>query len=882
MARSSRWIRWVVAVLAVLVAAGLLLLDRLLLDRARAAAGELSKSWGRPVEIGGIATKLVPWLGVRVTDLRIGAAADEPRPLLELPRAEVHLNLAGALLSRGKDVEVQVAEVEGLRVNVLRLADGTTNVERLARAAEASAPPAPPEEEKPPQDLSFLRVDRARVADARIAFVDLSRPGAKEIFVDHLDVTVQDLRAGRPLDVVLRAAVLAERQNLELHLHAAPLPPTLRPTPENLTIQLEPVDLAPLAPFFPASAGFQGGRLQANLDVALGAAVPGGSGPTKMRGGFAARALRFAGQEGGKPLDVVLDTDLDGDVARGDVRIGKLLLTAGPASITGSGSASGLAGKSPRIEGLRLSAQGLDPRLLSEYYPPLRKMVGDKVAGPIGLDLRAAGDAAAPALEARADLTPVRLSLPATLSKAAGAPLVAQVKASFLGAATRVQARADLAGVDLRPGGTLAKSPGERLTVDADVERRAERGSQKIDVKRLEVLLPADAVSAKGTASIGEEKGARAVRFDLAAESAHLDLDRLLLPSAPKKEPAAKKAGPGGGKQAAPKKEGLSPAMFAGLSGTVQVKVAELRYSKATFKDVRARIRLEGDDLRVEEARLNGLGGRISADGTRVRLAHPEQPAQVLVKLDGVDVGEALAMYTPRKLLAGRVSADMNLSAGGASGSQVLQSLSGKLAGSLFEGSFLGQDLVGGVLGPLAKALPFPAVKKIAEGGATPLGKTLPFSVRFADGAAHIEKVLRVQTGRATLSSEGGLVRLDGTLDLPLTIALAPDTIASLTGGRARPSEPVPVALRVTGPAWSPHLSDLALRPAVAAIVKSAGAAALGQALGVGGGKAVEEKKAAAEQAARKTAEDAKKQAEDQAKKAQEEAKKSLKGLFGR
>jgi AsmA protein len=878
MARSSsrsRWPRLVIAALVTLVAlvaligAGLLLLDRVLLARARAAAGELSRSWGRPVEIGGIATKLVPWLGARVTDVRIGAAQGETRPLLELPRAEVHLNLLGALLSRGKDVEVKLAEIQGLRVNVLRLADGTTNLERLARAAAPPEPSPAPEQAPPPQDLSFLRVDRARVSDARIAFLDLARAGAKEIFVDHLDITVQDLRSGRPLDVVLRAAVLAERQNLELHLHAAPLPPTLRPTPDRVTIKLEPVDLEPLAPFLPAGIGFLGGRLEADLDIAIGAAVSGGSGPTRMRGGFAARALRFAGQEGGKPLDVVLDADLDGDAAQGDVRIGKLVLTAGPASLIGSGRASGLAGGSPRIEGLRLSAQGLDPRLLAAYYPPLRQAVGDTVAGAAGFELRAAGEAASPALEARVDLTPVRLAFPAALAKAAGATLVATVKASFSGGVTRVQARVDLTGVDLRPGGSVAKGPGERLTVDAHVERRVAGSAQNIDVKRLDLLLPADAISARGTASITAEKGARAVRFDLGAESAHLDLDRLLIPAGPAKKDATVK------KEPATRREPPSPATFAGLSGTAQVKVAELRYARATFKDVRARIRLDGDELRVEEARLIGLGGRVSADGTRIRLAHPEEPAQVTMKLEGVDAGEALAMYTPRKLLSGRVSADVNLSAGGTGGREILKSLTGRLSGDLFDGAFLGKDLVAGVLGPLGKALPFSAAGKVAQGGATPLGKKMPFSVRFADGAAHIEKSLRVETGRAALVAEGGQVRLDGTLDLPVTVALAPEAIATLTGGRARPTEPIPVSLRVTGPAWDPHLGDLALQPAVAAIVKSVGAAALGKALGTGGDKDIADKKAAGEEAARKAAEDAKKKGEDQAKKA-------LQGLFGR
>src|SRR5512143_2281131 len=121
MARASsrpRWARLVVAViaaLAVLVGAGLLLLDRVLLGRAQAAAADLSRSWGRPVEVGGLAIRLVPRLGVRVTDLRIGAAPGETRPILELPRAEVRLNLLRALLSRGKEVQIQLAEIQGLR-----------------------------------------------------------------------------------------------------------------------------------------------------------------------------------------------------------------------------------------------------------------------------------------------------------------------------------------------------------------------------------------------------------------------------------------------------------------------------------------------------------------------------------------------------------------------------------------------------------------------------------------------------------------------------------------------------------------------------------------------------------------------------------------------
>ena len=49
----------------------------------------------------------------------------------------------------------------------------------------------------------------------------------------------------------------------------------------------------------------------------------------------------------------------------------------------------------------------------------------------------------------------------------------------------------------------------------------------------------------------------------------------------------------------------------------------------------------------------------------------------MLVKLDGVDAGEALAMVSSHKLLAGRVSAEVDLSAGGTGAADVLRSLTG-------------------------------------------------------------------------------------------------------------------------------------------------------------------------------------------------------------
>ena len=241
--------------------------------------------------------------------------------------------------------------------------------------------------------------------------------------MDHLDLEVRDLAAGRPLEVTLAAAVLAPKQNLRLTLRAAPLPPTLVPLLTGLDLQVEPVDLSPLLPFLPASVGLKAGRLRADLKAALGGAVEGGSGPTSLKGTVAATGLAFAAQEGGKPFDVALEVDADGDAVAGDVRLGKLDLAVGPAALAGRGRLLGLRGDAPRAEGLELTARGLDLEALAALAPPLRRALGGAtVAGPIGLTVRGGGTAGAQRVTLAVDLTPVRLAVPGELTKAAGAP----------------------------------------------------------------------------------------------------------------------------------------------------------------------------------------------------------------------------------------------------------------------------------------------------------------------------------------------------------------------------------------------------------------------------------------------------------------------------
>jgi AsmA protein len=658
---------------------------------------------------------------------------------------------------------------------------------------------------------------------------------------------------------VLKAAVLAEKQNLELRVKTAPLPDALTPTPTTLTLRVDPpIDLGPLGPFLGKEVGLESGTFDSDFDAQLGSAVPGGKGPTTVKGTIKLAGLRFAGAEGGKKLDVTLDTDLKGDAAAGEVQIDKLRLDLGPAGISGHGSAKGLSSPAPRIAGLEITSHDLDPARLAAYYPPLRKMLApNTLAGPIGLTLKASGTQAAQALELRIDLTPVKLVVPEQLAKAAGAPmtLVAHAKGAAAGGGPfKFDARLDLQGVDLRPGKSIDKAPGQRLDLALDGSRTANRSStdpeQRIELADLKTHLLDNEVQGRGWVEMKGLGAKKTTKFELRLMSSGLDLDKLLIPT-PSREKEEKP---------------LDPKTFAGLSGHASVKIDKLRMKKQEMTDVVADVVMVEDQIKVNTAQLKAFGGSVSAGGSELRLAHPKDPFHLVTKLENVGLDNLLALSSDHKLLSGKFNGTIDLKGDGREMKDLSQTLAGVLDGHLLDGVFHGKDLVASVTGPLAKALPFGIAGKEGQGGATALGKDLLFGVTIDRGLAKLKNPIKISRPDAEMTFSGG-IRLDGTLEMPGTVALTPQTIAAITGGKVKPSQNIPVSLKLVGPAWNPTVIDLDLKPAVNRIVREGGAAALGKALGV------DESKAEGVAA---------KKAEEVQKKAEEEAKNRLKGLFGK
>ena len=858
------------ALIVVAIAIGLAILDGYATRKAQEQAVAWSGKLGRKIEVGRVSTTFFTGLGAKVGPVSIGPGQGETEPLLGVASVEVKVAALRALFSLGKRVEVRSAEVSGLELNLVRYADGTTNLERLqnrlaeVQAQEGKTQEPKTQEPKPESDLSAVRVDHAALRDGRITFVDRSSKGANALAVRQIDLAVDDLRAGAPLKISLKAAVLAKNQNLALDVYAAPLPKTLVPTPTRLTLKVQPaIDLAPLGPFLPRDVGLEAGTLDADFDAALGAAVPGGKGPTRIKGAVHALALKFAGASAGKPLDVVLDTDVTGDAEKGDVSLDRLKLDFGPAGITGKGRALGLMSGTPKIEGLEITSHDLDPAKLAAYYPPLRKGLGGELSGPIGISVRGAGTEAKQQLQATIDLTPVRMALPLTLAKAAGAPMVVTLQLQGSGAREqRFHLKADLAGVDLRPGQSLNKAPGDRLDVDVAGLRKVSGEKQHLDVSELGIRAKNDEL--KGKATVDLDAGKKTKGFDLELHGSRLDLDQLLLETGAKKPQKPQKP--------------PDPTTYAGLSGRATLRLDTVVYKKQQMRNAVVVAKLEGDSLTLEQAGLDAFSGKVDASGTSLRLAHPDAPFHAKAKVSNLQLDQATAVVTPKKVIGGKLDASADLSGAGREMESIRKSLTGNVNGHLLDGVFYGKDLVAAVTGPLAKSLPFGLSGKSGAGGQTSLGKDVPISITVANGEARLAKPIVVKLPEADISLTGAMT-LDGRLDMPGTVALQPATIAKLTGGKASVSEPVPVKLRLVGPVSAPEVTVLDLKDAVASIVKGAAAGALGRMLG-GSGQGDPQQQA--RESAQKQEQAAQQKAQEAAKKAADQASSKLKGLFGR
>jgi hypothetical protein len=815
--------------MALLLAAGVGVLERWANQRKGPALAELSARLGRPVSAGRLQLGILGGLRVELPDVVVGRdprLPGEPDPVLRVPRARVRVAVFPALLSLGRRIRVKEISVEGLAAEVVRLPDGRLNWQDIA---DRLAPPGAEPGRGPDRRAQHLHIREARLSDARVRFVDLARGGAAAE-IAHLDLSARDVSPASPFEVQLSAALLSEAKNLDLHARFQPAEhpdQTLAPRLERLAVKLAPTALAPLAPFLGAmgARGLQD-LAQGTLAADLTMAAP-EEGPAALKGFASLAEARFSG---GKPFSARLDADVRADPAAGNLEVSRFEAKIADMAVTAHGRLADLR-SNPRFEGFTLESRGLDFSELHALYPALDRATGAVLRGPFSVQARGTGAGAQQRLTARADLSGASLDVPGGLHKPAGTPLVLDALASAAGSTVRFervslavagwqvegQGRLETSGrgdrairafdatveapvVPLRELGALLLPRRAAALPDVRVGGRAHASGRLGQPETLAVELPAFSVTGAGTDLDGRMTLAnlRAPRVSLEANARALDLDDLL-------PPRASAAAPPG-----PRSPAARPPWLAQASGTARLEIARGRAEGVDFQGLRAELDLQRGRLRARTLEGNAFGGRFSCAGSELPLADPDGAFVARGRVIGLDVAGLLARFAAgSQILAGRLDATLDLRGRAA---EVRRTLTGTVSGQVAQAEYLPASLLEAIAGSVAGALDIPGLARLlgSATGTSPLLRdrrlgNLGGAARIAAGAATISAPLRSQTPAGPLAVTGQ-VGLDGAADLHGELALAPEVAAELTAGRAHPAHPIPVKLRITGALAHPQI----------------------------------------------------------------------------
>ncbi len=934
----------IVVVLALLVVGVGFGAERWVNRKKDEAARQLSAQLGRPVTIGPVRLSLLGG-NVEVKDVVVGrdpAFAEEPDPAFRLDRAHVGVSVGSALFSLGKRVVVEDITVERPLIQVSRDKEGRLNWQRIADRLDQSPKKEPQPLDRATRDrITGLRVHHLRMDDARVRFVDQARPGTAAEIAD-LDFAADDVSLGRAFQAQVTAAVLEPRKNFDLRASFGAAPaadgPDLPPPPlQKLTTKLQPVPLAPVAPFAASLMGagleeLAEGKMSMDLSAVPGAAVPGGQGPTAVNGFVALEGIQFAG---GERFDARLNTDIGGDLDKGSVDIKDLSAKIGDMAIKAQGRIADLLG-TPRAETFSVQSLGLDFTKLHGYYPPLDRVAGAELRGPFNVLAKGEGSAEQQRLSAMVDLTPSSIVVPGQLKKAPGTTLALELNAEASPQVVRVQKLTlTFAKLVLRAAGALhmqGKGAGARrsfeATVDAPVFAVREIGSlvapkQVADLPDIRV-----GVNAKASGTVGRPETLKAevstlkllsgksdltgrmsfqnlskpkVAFD--GESKYLDVDDFV-PAKKRAEKGAEKGtaagkAKAGGKGSAKGADEPLPPMVRDMEGTVKLAVERGRAAEIDYKDLHTDVTLKQGRLYARTLEVGALGGRFSGGGSEMPLLGDKDSFIARGEVQGLDVAAVIAHLSGDRagnVLTGRLSGKLDVSGGGTQPKTIVDTLTGLLSGRLAEAQFLPSSLLAPVVEALdaaARSTPLGArVQGMTEKASTLLRDRrigdLGGALKFASGAMEITNPLKAQSPAGPLSLSGK-VGLDGEAALNAELALAPETATALTGGRVKFEAPIPVQLRIDGPIRKPRI-----RPAepaalakvfVAALARSqlgeAARARVDAATGQATEKAREEASRATE-AANETKKAAEERARQEAEKVREAAGRRLRGVLGR
>ncbi len=295
-------------------------------------------------------------------------------------------------------------------------------------------------------------------------------------------------------------------------------------------------------------------------------------------------------------------------------------------------------------------------------------------------------------------------------------------------------------------------------------------------------------------------------------DSPYLDLDELLAALAGQSpaEPA--------------QSEPAAPQLPKDWKVTGRLRVAKGRLNAAEFQQLEGDLAIAQGVATLNRFQLRAFEGTLDAGGTQVDLSGSEPAFRAKARIVGMDATALLTSQTSLgDTLAGKLGAGLEVSGRGLAFDRFAKTLSGSLDGQLKKGELRRANLGGETLGGLLRALPAglggPRADALRSQRGTPVDD-LAARFRIQDGRMTLVEDLQLRSG-ADAVTLGGSVGLDKSLDLRGVYAVAPSTLALITGGRLKPQGPVPISLRVGGTVLRPRIESVGVEAAAAGLAKS-------------------------------------------------------------
>lgn len=250
-----------------------------------------------------------------------------------------------------------------------------------------------------------------------------------------------------------------------------------------------------------------------------------------------------------------------------------------------------------------------------------------------------------------------------------------------------------------------------------------------------------------------------AVALDLTSRK--LNLDRLLAMTAAGPTKSDKKP------TATPKKapaDGLPP----GFTATGTIKIDETLYKKLAIKNFSSSYQLKGGTLTISDLNANTAGGKIESSAT-IDLNRPELAYSGNVSVQSLQLSELAAGLALKEAdsISGLLETTLTFNGAGTEWNTIRNVLTADGTYSITDARFRNT--------PLARTI----------SSVIGLPELNDMTFRDVRGEAHLLKGGRLNitssfTGKAVSATSTGTVSLDGTLDMPLTVTLAPQLAEKL------------------------------------------------------------------------------------------------------